>query len=87
MQIQVISGVFNKSVAEGSYQIVVSETGYKSYFGNVTISQADQVIHITVNLTKLSTPPTSSPVYVYAAISAVIALLAIAGIIVYIRKK
>lgn len=89
-QIQVTSGVFNKSVTEGAYKIVVSESGYASYYNNVTISQPNEVLHITVNLTKIL-PQTSaispSNILLYSSVGAIIVIIGAAGIILYIRKK
>jgi hypothetical protein len=89
-QIQVTSGVFNKSVTEGAYKIVVSESGYVSYYSNVTISQPNQVLHITVNLTKIL-PQTStispSNILLYSSVGAIIVIIGAAGLILYIRKK
>ena len=89
-QIQVTSGVFNKSVTEGAYKIVVSESGYASYYNNVTISQPNEVLHITVNLTKIL-PQTStispSNILLYSSVGAIIVIIGAAGLILYIRKK
>lgn len=92
-QVTTSSGSFNISVPEGTYHLVVSETGYSTYYDNFTISQGDQVKQFTVGLTSTSppspapSPPVANSLLIYAVIAAVIIVLAIVGALIYRRRK
>ncbi len=79
------TGAFNITVTAGSYNLIISDNGYKSYYDNFTIKNG---ITMTVdqNLTKITTP--SSSVELYEILGAVVGIGAVTSVVViYIRKK
>ncbi|MDS0257166.1 PEGA domain-containing protein [Thermoplasmatales archaeon AK] len=82
-------GSFNVSVKAGTYSVVVSESGYKTYYNNVTVN-AGQIELINVTLQKTEKPPAPSsisPLELYGVIGAVVVIAGIAGFIVFTRLR
>jgi hypothetical protein len=79
------SGAYNVSEPSGTYAIRVSDTGYKTYYTNVTVT-ANQTKSLNVPLTKPQTT-SISPVEMYgvAIVAVAIAVVLLAWVIM--RKK
>ena len=75
-----LSGSFNVSVANGTYNVVASSPGYTSYYNNFTLNSRN-IKNITINLKPISKPSTLSSTELYAIIGVVVAIVAIVGVI------
>ncbi len=88
------SGNFNVSVRSGTYYVVVSETGYTTYYDNFTLSSGSST-NLATNLVPISKPlttPTTKPspissTDIYIIIGVVVAVAVIGGVVVLIRRK
>lgn len=79
------SGHFNVSVANGTYNVTVSDPGYHSYNTNVTVSNGEQK-NLTIDLKPLS--GSSIPIgVVYGLLGVVVALPVLRIVIYWIRRK
>ena len=85
------SGLFNVSEASGTYSIVVSESGYITYYNNVTLTAGQtKELNVTLNPVKTTPPPISSSfpsVDLYGIIGAVVAIVAVVAVVSLMRKK
>ena len=79
------NGSFNVSVANGTYDIVATDTGYHSFNTNVTLGNG-AVKHISIDLKALHQNNPISQDVIYGAIAGVVAV-AIVGIAVYTMRK
>jgi hypothetical protein len=81
------TGAFNVSVANGTYHVVASLSGYNSYYSNFTLNPGN-VKNLTITLKPISTPSTISPLEIYAIIiGVVVAIVAIIGVIMFVRRR
>ena len=80
------AGAFNVSVANGTYHVVSSLSGYNSYYSNFTLNPGN-VKNLTITLKPISTPSTISPLVIYAIIGVVVAIVAIIGVIMFVRRR
>jgi hypothetical protein len=85
--IALASGSFNVSVTAGSYSLIVALKGYTTYYLNFSLN-AGQVksVSVSLNLTKISPSPQTN-IDVYYIIAGIIAVIAAAGIAVFIKKR
>ena len=79
------NGSFNVSVANGTYDIVATDTGYHSFNTNVTLGNG-AVKHISIDLKALHQKNPISQDVIYGAIAGVVAV-AIVGVAVYTLRK
>ncbi|MCL4480834.1 MAG: PEGA domain-containing protein [Candidatus Thermoplasmatota archaeon] len=79
------SGSFNVSVANGTYHVVASSSGYTSYYNNFTLNSGNTK-NLTMNLKPISKPSTISSTELYAIIGVVVAVAAILGV-VFVKKR
>jgi thermopsin len=80
------AGAFNVSVANGTYHVAASLSGYNSYYSNFTLNSGN-VKNLTITLKPISTPSTISPLEIYAIIGAVVAIVAIIGVLMFVRRR
>lgn len=80
------TGAFNVSVANGSYHVVASLSGYETYYRNFTLS-AGNMENLTITLNHISKQSAISTTEIYAIIGAVVAIAVILGAVVYKRRK
>lgn len=80
------SGSFNVSVANGSYDLVASESGYHSYYNNFTLNHGSTK-NLTISLKAVSKPSRISSTEIYAIIGAIMAIVVIAGVVMAIRRR
>ena len=80
------SGTFNLTLKDGTYSLVVSSSGYKTYYNNFTLNSGS-INNLTINLVSLSSSASSSNIDIYAAGGLIIAVIAIAAVIAIIRKR
>ncbi len=87
------SGSFNISLPNGTYHVIVSETGYSTYYDNFTLNSSSvKSMSISLNpISKPSTTPTKpssiSSTEIYIIIGAIAAVAVIGGVVVVIRRK
>ena len=79
------TGSFNMTVTAGSYDLIISEKGYRTYYDNFTMTNGITNT-IDQNLTKLTTPMSSMELYEIIGTVVGIGALASAAVF-YIRKK
>ncbi len=80
------SGTFNLTLKDGTYSLVVSSSGYKTYYNNFTLNSGS-INNLTINLVSLSSSASSSNIDIYATGGLIIAVIAIAAVIAIIRKR
>ena len=80
------SGSFNVSVANGTYHVVASSSGYTSYFNNFTLNSGSTK-NLTINLKPISKPSTISSTELYTIIGVVVAVVVIVGVIFGMRRR
>jgi hypothetical protein len=80
------SGSFNISVPNGTYHVVISSSGYTSYYDNFTLNPGNDK-NLTISLKHVSQPATVTSVDLYVITGAVIAVAAIAVAVVSIRRR
>ena len=79
------SGTFNTTVTSGSYYIIVSENGYRTYYDNMTLTNG-RTQNIDANLTKVSSSTSISNSDVYAIVG-VIGVLVVIGVTVALMRR
>ena len=81
------TGSFNITVTAGSYDLVISEKGYHSYYDNLSVSNG-KTENVSFDLKKISSPGLSGAV-IDAIVIGAIAAVAVAGaaFMVVIKKK
>ena len=75
------SGSFNISVPNGTYHVVISSSGYTSYYDNFTLNPGNDK-NLTISLKHVSQPATVTSVDLYVITGAVIAVA-----VVSIRRR
>ena len=80
------SGSFNVSVANGTYHVVASSTGYTSYYSNFSLNSGN-VKDLTINLKQISKSSPLSNTELYAIIGVVVAIVVTAGVIFALRRR
>ncbi|WP_393971087.1 PEGA domain-containing protein [Oxyplasma meridianum] len=80
------SGSFNVSVANGTYSVVASLSGYHTYYSNFSLKQGS-VKNLTINLKQNSHPSAISLVEIYVIIVAIVAIAVIAALLIFKRRK
>ncbi len=78
------TGSLNLSVAAGSYNVIISAKGYRTYYDNITVTNGKSV-NITYDLKKISKPGLS-PIESIAIASGIIGSAAVIGVVVYVFK-
>ena len=83
------SGLYNASETSGTYSIVVSESGYITYYNNVTLTSGQtKELNVTLNPVKTTPVPSSFPsLELYGIVGAVVAIIAVVAVISVMRKK
>ena len=80
------SGSFNISVPNGTYHVVISCSGYISYYSNFTLNPGKDK-NLTISLKHVSQPATVTSVDLYIITGAVIAVAAIGVAVMSIRRR
>jgi len=80
------SGYFNVSVANGTYHLVVSEKGHKTYYRNLTMNPGSSQ-NLTIDLKPVSKPSSVLSADIYNIIGIFIVIGVIAGAVLLIRKR
>ena len=80
------SGSFNVSVANGTYHVVASNSGYTPYYNNFTLNSGSSK-NLTINLKPISKPSAISSTELYAIIGVVVAVVFIVGVMFVIRRR
>ena len=80
------SGSFNVSVANGTYHVAASSSGYTSYYNNFTLNSGSSK-NLTINLKPISKPSTISSTELYAIIGVVVAVVVIVGVMFAMRRR
>ena len=80
------SGTFNVSVPNGTYHVVISSSGYISYYSNFTLNSGN-AMNLTINLKQVSHPSTLTGIDLYIVVGAVIAVIAIGVAVVLIKRR
>ena len=81
----VTNGHFNLTLAGGTYELVISESGYISFYKNITL-QPGQSYDLNVSLNRTANSGNNQPLLEYAGIGAVAAVL-VASLAYMIRRK
>jgi len=84
--VTIISGAFNLSVAQGTYNLTAHLVGYVSYYNNFTLSSGS-VKNLTIDLKKVATKSSISSSDVYFIVGGVVAVIAIIMSFLYFRKR
>jgi hypothetical protein len=80
------SGSFNISVPVGTYHVVISSSGYVSYYSNFTLNSGN-AMNLTINLKQVSHPSTLTGIDLYIVVGTVIAVIAIGAAVVLIKRR
>jgi hypothetical protein len=80
------AGAFNVSVANGTYHVVASLSGYNSYYSNFTLNSGN-VKNLSITLKPVSNKATISSIEIYAIIGAVVAIVVIIGVLMFVRRR
>ena len=80
------SGSFNISVPNGTYHVVISSSGYISYYSNFTLNPGNDK-NLTIILKHVSGPSKFTGIDLYVITGAVIAVAAIGVAVMSIRRK
>jgi hypothetical protein len=80
------SGSFNISVPNGTYHVVISSSGYISYYSNFTLNSGN-AMNLTINLKQVSHPSTLTGIDLYIVVGAVIAVIVIGAAVVLIKRR
>ncbi len=80
------SGLFNISVPNGTYHVVISDHGYISYYINFSLTSGN-VKNLMVSLVPIASPSVSSSIGLYAIIGVVIAIVVIGAAVVMVKRK
>ena len=82
------SGSFNVSEASGTYSIVISESGYSTYYSNVTLTAGQtKELNVTLNPVKSPATPSIPPLELYGIVGAMVAIVAVVAAVSLMRKK
>ncbi|MCL4357095.1 MAG: PEGA domain-containing protein, partial [Candidatus Thermoplasmatota archaeon] len=82
------SGSFNVSEASGTYSIVISESGYSTYYSNVTLTAGQtKELNVTLNPVKSPATPSIPPLELYGIVGAMVAIVAVVAVVSLMRKK
>ena len=81
-----LSGTFNISVAQGSYNVTVYLKGYTEYYSNFTLSQGS-VKNLSVDLKPVSKSSTGPSAETYLAIGGIVAAIALLGVYTFIKRR
>ena len=80
------SGSFNMSVPNGTYQVVISSSGYISYYNNFSLNSGNAK-NLIVSLVPISAPSVPSSTELYAIIGIVIAIAAIGAAVALVKRR
>ncbi len=80
------TGYFNVTVTAGSYYVIISEKGYKTYYSNVTLKNGITK-NVDINLTKMPSSQISSNDEVYAIVSTIGVLVVLGVGVAFMRRK
>ena len=80
------SGSFNISVPIGTYHVVISSSGYVSYYSNFTLNSGN-AMNLTINLKQVSHPSTLTGIDLYIVVGTVIAVIVIGAAVVLIKRR
>ncbi len=84
--VTVSNGHFNVSLAGGSYEVVVTDSGYTSYYRNITL-QPDQTYSLNVSLNRTGSNGLPTTDYEYIGIGSVGAVIVGLGAYMFRKKK
>lgn len=79
------SGSFNVSVANGTYYVEASDSGYHSFSTNVTIGNGE-VKNLSIELKAINQNAPLSPYAIYGAIAGVVAV-SVVGVAIYTMRR
>lgn len=90
--IDVVNGNFSAKVIPGSYEVAATDSGYKTYYDNLTATSGHtDTLNISLHPQQIKSPPPSNPMgssdIVYIAAGAVAAVAIGAGISIGMRRK
>ena len=80
------SGSFNISVPNGTYHVVISSSGYISYYSNFTLNSGNAK-NLIVSLKSISSSSVPSSNDLYAIIGVVIAIAVIGAAVALVKKR
>ena len=80
------SGSFNVSVPNGTYHVVISSSGYISYYNNFSLNSGN-IKNLIVSLVPISSPSVPSSTELYAIIGVVIAIVAIGAAAALVKRR
>ena len=80
------SGSFNVSVPNGTYHVVISGSGYISYYNNFSLNSGNAK-NLIVSLVPISSPSVPSSAELYAIIGVVIAIAAIGAAAALVKRR
>ena len=80
------SGSFNMSVPNGTYHVVISSSGYISYYNNFSLNSGNAK-NLIVSLVPISGPSVPSSTELYAIIGVVIAIAAIGAAMALVKRR
>ena len=80
------SGAFNVSVANGTYRVVASLSGYNTYYSNFTLDSGNAK-NLIITLNPISKKYSISKTEIYAIIGAIVAIAVIVSILMFMRRR
>jgi subtilase family serine protease len=80
------SGLFNITVPNGTYHVIISSSGYISYYINFSLNSGNAK-NLIVSLVPISSPSVPSNTELYAIIGIVVAIVVIGAAIVLVNRK
>ena len=80
------SGSFNVSVPNGTYHVVISSSGYITYYNNFSLNSGN-LKNLIVSLVPISSPSVPSSTGLYAIIGVVIAIAAIGAAAALVKRR
>lgn len=81
-KVNVTNGKFNATLAGGSYEVIVTDNGFSTYYKNISLSPGQSLV-LNVSLAKASSTPL---LYFYVAIGGIGAVVLIVVAMYFIRK-
>ena len=88
--VSISGGAFSLKVTSGTYNLVASLSGYKTYYNNMTLNPGDSK-NLTIQLSKQTSNPGGGFLggtnTIYYILGGVVAIIAIAGVAFALRRK
>ena len=80
------SGLFNITVPNGTYHVIISSSGYISYYINFSLNSGNAK-NLIVSLVPISSPPVPSSIGLYVIIGVVIAIVVIGAAVALVKRR